>query len=352
MKHLLISYHTCPTEQPGQHLAGGMNVLLTGYLQNTQVTTHVVTRSFTEYQRLQFTPSVTIHRLPCQARQPWTREGAWNCLPAFQEALKQWKEGQSFDVASAHYWMSAWLLPQLALPGGIMFHTLQAQKGPPRNPLEQIRLKSESQLIGDYPTAFLHWHDLNNARGHYPTLRGTVLRPGVSLAEDQGGAGRLPLGPPYIYGWAARNDPIKNLDIALEWLERQPPGTRLRVAGLKGPSSPGNVEYLGPLEHRDMGKFYRSIHQLLNLSAYETYGLSILEALACGAAVGVRPDSDWARRLRRLHLPWEPGNLFSDSQRQTARRLAEAHSWTRVLSRWDRWLTNLQRSVRLQSPHS
>lgn len=340
MRHLLVSYHTCPTEQPGQLLAGGMNVLLTGYLSHTQVATEVVTRSFGDYEREQISPWVTVHRLPCQARLPWTRETAWECLPIFEQALQDWLVGRDFEVATAHYWMSAALLQSLKQPGGIMFHTLQAQKGSPRNHLERTRLDWESRLIEQYPTAYLHWHDLNNARGHYPGLRGTVVRAGVSLHCDQ----QPPPGPPFIYGWAARNDPIKNLGTALDWLAGQPTGTQLRVAGMEGPASPANVHYLGPLQHKQMGEFYGSIHQLLNLSAYETYGLSILEALACGAAVGVRDDSDWARRLRRLHLPYQPGTVFNESQKAVARRLAEAHSWRRALPRWDNWLTHLRRA--------
>ncbi len=32
MNHLLVSYHTCPLEEPGTGLAGGMNVFLRGLL--------------------------------------------------------------------------------------------------------------------------------------------------------------------------------------------------------------------------------------------------------------------------------------------------------------------------------
>ncbi len=337
MKHLLISYHTCPSEQPGEDLAGGMNVLLSGFLRHTQIETDLVTRSFGEYQRLQLTPKVTIHRLPCGADRPWTREKAWQCLPPFEEQLHHWMRGRAFDVASAHYWMSACLLTSLSLPAGVMFHTLQAQKGTPRNSLEETRLQRESELIERYPSAFLHWHDLHNAKGHYPYLRGTVVRPGVSVTRLQ----RPPDGPPWIYGWAARNDPIKNLTAALQWL---PPDSQLRVAGMEAPAHTPNVVYLGPLAHRQMADFYGSIHQLLNLSAYETYGLSVLEALACGASVGVLPHSDWARRLRKLHLPSAPGTLYNDQQRKTARDFAQAHSWPRAIPSWEKWLDRLAKS--------
>lgn len=337
LKHLLISYHTCPTDQPGQDLSGGMNVLLLGFLRHTEYPTEVVTRGFGEYQVEELTPLVRVHRLPCGANRPWTREAAWDCLPAFSAEFKRWLSGRSFDFASAHYWMSATQLEDLNLPGGVMFHTLQAQKGAPRTELERIRQGWEARLIEKYPSAYLHWHDLSNARRHHPGLRGTVVRPGVSVAP----AAEPIAGPPYVYGWAARNDPIKNLDKALSWLSELSEPSQLLVAGMEEGPPRENVRYLGSLQHAQMGQFYGQIHQLLNLSDYETYGLSLLEALACGAAVGVRDDSDWARRLRRLGLPYQPGSRFSAEDKQRARKLAEAHSWPRAVNSWQRWLRKL-----------
>lgn len=316
-----------------------MNVLLLGFLRHTAYTTEVVTRSFGDYEVEQLTPQVRVHRLPCAAERPWTREAAWECLPAFERELKSWLSGRSFDFASAHYWMSARLLEELGLPGGVMFHTLQAQKGVARSPLEQVRQGWEARLIEKYPSAYLHWHDLNNARQHHPGLHGTVVRPGVSVSPARQAA----TGPPYVYGWAARNDPIKNLDQALSWLSGLSEPSQLLVAGMQDGPARDNVRYLGSLGHAQMGEFYGQIHQLLNLSDYETYGLSLLEALACGAAVGVRDDSDWARRLRRLGLPHRPGSRFTEEHRQRAHHFAQAHSWPRAVKSWERWLSKLTR---------
>lgn len=315
-----------------------MNVLLLGFLRHTDYPTEVVTRSFGDYEMEELTANVRIHRLPCGASRPWTREEAWRCLPAFAEELRRWLQGRRFDVATAHYWMSATQLTQVDAPAGVMFHTLQAQKGAPRTELEEVRQGLEAGLIGQYPSAYLHWHDLSNARRHHPSLRGTVVRPGVSVAP----ALEPVAGPPYVYGWAARNDPIKNLDQALAWLGSLDEPSQLLVAGMENGPPHDNVRYLGSLRHAQMGEFYGKIHQLLNLSVYETYGLSLLEALACGAAVGVREDSDWARRLRRLGLPYQPGSRFTAEQKQRARHLAEAHAWPRAVQSWQRWLQRLK----------
>lgn len=343
MRHLLISYHTCPSELPGRDLAGGMNVLLRGFLRATHWETDIVTRSFGGYERLEIRPGVTLHRLPCAATRPWTREKAWECLDAFGTSLQTWMQDRlPYSAVTAHYWMSAALLPKISCEGkaGIVFHTLQAQKGEPQCALEEQRLQWESRLIARYPTAYLHWHDLHNARKHYPELRGTVIRPGTEFTHPTPPPKE---GPPWVFGWAARNDPIKNLDEALIWVEQQRQqglDYRLLVAGMSGANRDW-LQYLGPLEPEEMPEFYSCIHQLLNLSRYETFGLSVLEALACGTSVGVRSDSDWARRLRRLGLPWQPGRFLAKTEQAASRRLAQAYLWKRALKSWERWLCSL-----------
>lgn len=340
LRHLVISYHTCPSERPGEDLAGGMNVLLKGFLHHTAWSTDVVTRSFGDYEAVRLSPWVTLHRLPCGAERPWSRKKAFERLPAFKESFQAWLKGRTFDVASAHYWMSATLLPYVDAPSGIIFHTLQAQKGQANNALERYRLQKESELIERYRCGFLHWHDLHNARTHYPQLEGGVVRPGseVPLA-----APRHHTKAPIRFGWAARQDAIKNFPLALQELEsqrRQNQQAKLIVAGMTDRSDE-TVHYLGPLPPEEMPSFYDSIDQLWNLSHYETFGLGVLEALSRGASVGLLPHSDWAHRLRRLGLETHPGVTWNLSQRERALRLAQKYQWSHALPRWERWLRSL-----------
>lgn len=342
MRHLLLSYHTCPTEQPGQDLAGGMNVLLLGFLQATSWPTEVVTRSFGGHQQVALTPWVTLHRLPCGAERPWSREKALECLPAFDEAFSRWLQGRTFEVASAHYWMSATLLRHLSCPAGVVFHTLQAQKGPANGPLEEQRERVEAELARRYRCGFLHWHDMRNAGRHHPEIKGGVIRPGCSMPlRDEVRASAVPT----VFGWAARRDGIKNFEEALTRLadlQEQFPQASLRVAGMEGEEG-GGVSYLGPLLPDRMAEFYDSVDQLWNLSHYETFGLGVLEALTRGASVGLSEGSDWARRLRRLGVPTEPGQAWSQEQREKALRLAAAYRWEKAMPGWERWLRSLSR---------
>ena len=344
IRHLLISYHTCPTERPGRDLAGGMNVLLNGFLRHTTWPTDVVTRSFGEYEQIELKAGVTVHRLPCGASRPWTRDKAWACLEQFRESFREWKKSRAFDVASAHYWMSGTLLEEVGCPAGMIFHTLQVQKGPPSDPLETKRAAEEARIASHYPTAFLHWHDLHDATARLEQVKGrSVVRPGTDealLCETR------EVRPPASFGWAARNDAIKNFEEAkaqLTALQEADPRAVLRVAGMDGEPSQG-VEYLGPLHPEEMRAFYAGIDQLWNFSRYETFGLSVLEALAQGATVGLEPHSDWAKRLRRLGIETPPGRSWTSEERAVALRLAKAYDWKRALPTWERWLHKLAKS--------
>lgn len=342
LRHLIISYHTCPTERPGRDLAGGMNVLLRGFLEATDWPTDVVTRSFGGYEKEEIKEGVVVHRLPCGAQRPWCRESAWSKLPLFQESFDHFLSGRSFDVATAHYWMSGVLLSQVKANAGMIFHTLQAQKGKPTGELEKIRLATEERLACDYPAAFLHWHDLRHAKQRLGTLRGSVVRAGH---DWEVASSVRPTEAPRTFGWAARRDAIKNFDKALEFigfLRKLDPEMVLSVAGIEDRDQPG-VSYLGQIASNDMPKFYASIDQLWNLSSYETFGLGVLEALSQGATVGLEPRSDWSRRLKRIGIDSTLGRAWSATERQKALALSRAYSWERALPSWERWLYRLAR---------
>lgn len=340
MRHLVISYHTCPLERPGRDLAGGMNVLLRGFLEHTTWPTDLVTRGFAGYESHQIKPGVTVHRLPCGAGRPWSREAAWQCLPHFRESFRKWLEGRSYHVASAHYWMSGTLLFDLRIPAGMMFHTLQVQKGTPAAELDRVRRETEARLIERFPVAFLHWQDLHYAGRLLGGVRASVVRPGHAWEVSPE---IREVKSPLTFGWAARRDAVKNFEEArslLAHLRKKNSEVKLLVAGIEDEDEEG-IEYLGQLETARMAEFYARIDQLWNLSHYETFGLGVLEALTQGASVGLNQNSDWARRLRRLGIDSTPGRAWNESERRAALALGRAYEWKRALPSWERWLMKL-----------
>ena len=80
MKHLLFSYHTCPFEEPGAGLAGGMNIFLRGLLAGISrrgIETDVLTRGTGNRVGVSRpAPGLRVLHLPCGWRDPPTRAGA------------------------------------------------------------------------------------------------------------------------------------------------------------------------------------------------------------------------------------------------------------------------------------
>jgi D-inositol-3-phosphate glycosyltransferase len=110
-KHLLVSYHTCPMEEPGEGLAGGMNIFLRGLLKGlgaAGMPTDVVTRA--EGETVEVTapfPGVRIFHVPCSFGASPTRESAWKSLGVFVEKSRLLLQGERIRRTSfGPLWMT------------------------------------------------------------------------------------------------------------------------------------------------------------------------------------------------------------------------------------------------------
>ncbi len=394
-----MSYHTCPFEEPGAGLAGGMNVFLRGLLPGLAglgIRTAVLTRGTGKsVETTDPCPGVRIVHVPCGWKTPASREGALDALPRF--AAEARRSAASFvsscDVVSAHYWMSGVaalrLFPSRRPPLVFSYHTVEALKDRPAglrpDRLFLARTAAEDVLAreADRVVCFTR-RDLAATRKVFPELsgKGAVIPPGVDDAfrrlPGRTGARRLLGIPPraFLFLLVARPDPEKNVSRAVaafrDMGRKDFRGGLLLVAGQETPPGavPEGVAFAGPVPHGGMPSLYAAADAVLCPSLYESFGLVQLEAMAAGVPVIVPAGGYWGEKIRREGggLVYDPrrGPGLGDAMRAIGRdgalrarlsgeaaRAASAFTWERCTASWGRLLTALsRRGSRRETPRA
>ena len=389
MRHLLVSYHTCPLEEPGAGLAGGMNVFLRGLLPGLArlgIRTDVLTRGTgSSPETTGPWPGVRIVHVPCGWKTPASREGALDALPRFVAGARRLvaSPGQAYDVVSAHYWMSGvaalHLFPSHRPPLAFSYHTVEALKGRPAGTrpdrLFLARTAAEGLLAGEAERVVCFTRrDLAATRKVFPRMagKGAVIPPGVDDAfrrsRRRTGARRLLGIPPraFLFLLVARSDPEKNVSQAIAaFRDMAPEGPRdgvLLVAGQERPPGavPDGVVFAGPVPHHRMPGLYAAADAVVCPSLYESFGLVQLEAMAAGVPVIVPAGGYWGESIGReggglVYDPADPrgigkamravrrddalrARLSAEAERATA-----AFTWERCTESWARLLSRLSR---------
>jgi len=311
-------------EEPGEGLAGGMNVFLLGLLRGLSkrgVGTDVLTRATGGTVEVEAPfPGVRIFHVPCGWVEPPSRESAFASLDLFVDRCRILMRGERIEprVVSAHYWMSGVAAGKLtAAPMIFSYHTVEARKVPPpgagEDPLSSTRREREAELAREAARVVcFSEYDLAENRRVFPELseKGVVIPPGV---DDRfrhlppRAVARSYLGLPQewvIFLLAARGDAGKNADAAIaafrsmraRWKGR----ATLLVAGQEGGDRPPgeDVLFFGSLPHAGMPMLFSAADAVVSPSLYESFGLVPLEALAAGVPVVVPEGTYWGEKIR------------------------------------------------------
>ncbi len=385
MKHLLFSYHTCPMEEPGTGLSGGMNVFLRALLPGLAdqgIRTDVLTRGKgTEVERTRPFPGVRIFHLPCGWRDPPSRESAYEALPRFARSARELLAGERtpYDAVSVHYWMSGAACLEAGLrPQTVTFHTVEARKASSARssmPLSAIRREAEERLSreGSRIVCFSDG-DLARTLEIFPAAKGkgTVIPPGVDDVfrnpPPRGEARRRHRIPAdaFLFLLAARPDPGKNVVPAIEAFRalRWEAGDRMRLLVAGQELSPDllseGVSCTGPVPHAEMPSLYSAADAVLCPSTYESFGLVPLEGMAAGRPLIAASGGFWGDTILS-----EGGGVSYSPETQTglteamrtvygeeslrARlseegvRIAARFTWEKCTESWGRLLSRIAR---------
>ena len=391
MRHLLFSYHTCPFEEPGAGLAGGMNIFLRGLLPGISrrgIETDVLTRGTgNRVEVSRPAPGLRILHLPCGWRDPPTRAGALSSIPRFIESARGLlaEEGSPYRIVSAHYWMSGAAARALfreagrTLPIVFAYHTVEARKGeapgavpgglPAARRSEEEAISREADRIVCFTA-----EDLSHTERIFPAVsgKGEVIPPGVDDAfrhppSREEGRRRLGISPgAFLLLLAARPDPGKQLPeavSAVSSLRRDVQADILLLVAGQGPpaeGTPEGVRYLGPVPHAEMPALYSAADAVLCPSLYESFGFVPLEAMASGVPVAVPESGYWGARVLAggsgiAYPAGAPGglaraigSLYRDepARRRMAeegRRIAAEFTWEKCTESWAALLSSSAR---------
>ncbi|MDQ4065002.1 MAG: glycosyltransferase [Actinomycetota bacterium] len=329
----VVAYHSSPLEEPGIGDAGGMTVYVRAVgraLAARGLETDVFTRSNSaDAQIAQIGPGVSVIALPAGPPRAVDKDDLAEFVDDFASAVADFGErsGRGYDVVHSHYWQSGMVGRRLAtrwdLPWVHSQHTLARVKDSfrptgeraesPRRIAGEIEVISAADVLiasteeeADHLTV-LYGAPAGAVKTIYPGVDQTLFSPGdrararvlvrAALGVDPEAALLVSIG---------RIQPLKGLELAIETLEQLTPALErpVELVIVGGASGPSGAEYTGALEkraeaaglrhrvhlvgpkpHEATVDFYRSADAVLVCSYSESFGLTALEAQACGIPV-------------------------------------------------------------------
>lgn len=325
----VLAYHSSPLIQPGAGDAGGMTVYVRDVartMAGVGIETDVFTRSTSgDVEVTELFPSVRVVAVPAGPSGAVEKSALAAHIPTFVENIRSIARDErlDYDIVHSHYWQSGLAGADLARSWSVPLvhsnHTLGKVKNrhlpPGEAPEPASRLEGEASVIALADTliastdeeyhhlACLYGASHDRMKTIYPGVDHALFSPGSrDEARAELGLGR----DEAVLAFVGRIQPLKGLELAFRALEQLTNAldreiTLVVVGGASGPSGKHETEKLlglagslgisdrirfeGARRHEMTPTYYRAADAVLVCSFSESFGLSALEAQACGTPV-------------------------------------------------------------------
>ncbi|WP_280402757.1 glycosyltransferase [Nocardia carnea] len=389
MKIAMVSEHASPLAALGGVDAGGQNVHVAELAAGMSRRGHEVT-VYTRHEQPDAPRTVTteqgyrVTRVPAGPARPLPKDELLPHMDEFGAYLRQEWQRTMPDIAHAHFWMSGLATLAAAQPLGIpvvqTFHALgvvkrRYQGAQDTSPAGRVELERHIAEQADRVIATCTDEVFELARMGLPRTRTSVIPCGVALDRFTPDGPAAPRSGRYRIVSVGRLVPRKGFDIAITALTGLHDTELLLVGGpddgrladdpeavrlLTLAADLGvrdRVHLLGQVPRAEMAPLLRSADVAVCTPWYEPFGITPLEAMACGvpvvaAAVGGLTDTVVDGVTGTLVTPQAPDEL-ADAVRElldapATRAKFGAAGRERVESRysWDRITVETQRAYR------
>jgi D-inositol-3-phosphate glycosyltransferase len=393
----MFSVHSCPLATLGGRETGGMNVYvreLSRHLGQHNIPVDVYTRRQDPCLPtvVDFTPHARVIHLNAGPATPYDKHRVWCHLPEFVESVQRFIAGHAlrYDLFHSHYWFSGWVALQLRrrlqIPMVHMSHTLGAAKNvaaqqpweqePPRRlRIEQEILRYGNAVIAESPASkyqMMQAYDVDPRKIE-------IIPGGVDVAVFRPQDRRqmrqwLALEPAQpVLLFVGRLQPLKGIDILL----RAAQIVRQQYASLQVIVVGGGVDAQDDHEaqerqrlqalSRELGiadqvrfvkaqsqdvlvQYYTAADVFVMPSHYESFGMVVLEAMACGTPVVATnvgglastvvhgrtgflvPEGDWSAFAEAI-LRLVDSPALREACGQAGVQRAQDFTWSRIVTR-------------------
>jgi D-inositol-3-phosphate glycosyltransferase len=347
----VISYHTCPLSDEAGSEIGGMNVYV------LELAKHLAQKGIVVdiYTRLKDENSPKIVQVAQNLRVIHLRAGPLKLtkkqmkqyIPEFTQSLNNFlaQENLTYDKIAAHYYYSGIigkeLKKQYNIPLSITFHTLALMKNlVARNEEEKEdveRIEAEMDLVKTADTVIA----TSQKDGEYlttlydcPQEKILILTPGVDVNKfkpmnKQQSKQKInaPLNHKLLL-FVGRIEPLKGIDVllyAIKILLKKNPNLCFNLWIVGGDTSKKTekwstelqrleqirtilhittkVQFIGMKQQEELPDYYNAADLVIMPSQYESFGITALEAMACGTPVITTDVTGISGLLDKKHDP-------------------------------------------------